>query len=286
MINSSLKAITGIFLLLFSVKLSGQEPEPNKYTSSNKGKFFLSWGGNRESFSRSDINFKGDNYDFTLKDVKAHDKPKGWHVDYINPARMTIPQTNAKIGYFISDHYAIALGLDHMKYVMTQNQITNIDGIINLSATEQGAQFNGTYDNASIPLTEEFLTFEHTDGLNYIHTEFSRVDDISSIFNVQNTDKFQLNISEGVGAGVLYPKTNATLLSRDRYDEFHLAGYGVSVRAGLTFTFFKHFFIQGDLKGGYIDMNDIRTTSDPSDSASQSFFYFQRIISFGGVFRI
>jgi hypothetical protein len=37
----------------------------------------------------------------------AHDKPKGWHVDYINPV-MTIPQTNFRIGYFINDHYSIA----------------------------------------------------------------------------------------------------------------------------------------------------------------------------------
>jgi hypothetical protein len=41
-------------------------------------------------------------------------KPKGWHVDYINPVKMTIPQTNFRIGYFINDHYSIALGVDHM----------------------------------------------------------------------------------------------------------------------------------------------------------------------------
>ena len=43
---------------------------------------------------------KETDYDFTLYDVEAHDKPKGWHVDYINPARMTIPQTNFRIGLF------------------------------------------------------------------------------------------------------------------------------------------------------------------------------------------
>ena len=74
---------------------------PEKYTSRhNKGKFFIFWGGNRESFSRSDIRFQGENYDFTLHDVAAHDKPKGWNIDYVNPGRMTIPQTNLRIGYF------------------------------------------------------------------------------------------------------------------------------------------------------------------------------------------
>jgi hypothetical protein len=53
--------------------------------------------------------------------------------------------------------------------------------------------------------------YEHTDGLNYINTEFSRHDDISSLFKIQNTDKIQINLTEGVGVGLLYPKTNATL---------------------------------------------------------------------------
>jgi hypothetical protein len=255
--------------------------KPNKYTAHNKGKMFIYWGGNRESYSESDIHFKGDNYNFTLNNVVAHDKPKGWHVDYVNPARMTIPQTNFRVGYFINDHYNISIGVDHMKYVMDQNQVVNINGTIN-----EGTPFDGNYSNETIVLTEDFLTFEHTDGLNYINTEFCRVDDISKIFKVKNTDKFQLNITEGFGAGLLYPKTNSMLLGKERHDDFHVSGYGVSAKVGLNFTFFKYFFVQTELKGGYIDMNDIRTTNSSSDSASQHFFFFQRIIAFGGIFKV
>lgn len=269
-----------------SINLFSQEEDTQNYTSSNKGKFVLSWGGNRDSYSNSDITFKGDDYNFTLKNVKAHDKPKGWHIDYINPANMTIPQTNFKLGYFISDHYLISIGVDHMKYVVAQNQTVNINGNINLPMEETGSIFNGNYNNFPIEITEDFLKFEHTDGLNYINTEFSRVDDISSIFKIKNTDKFQINLTEGIGVGVLFPKTNTTLLGKERYDEFHISGYGASIRVGLNFTFLKHFFIQTDLKGGYINMNDIRTTNDSSDSASQDFFFFQSIISLGGIFRL
>ncbi|MCB0444675.1 MAG: hypothetical protein KDC68_03275 [Gelidibacter sp.] len=285
--NFYLKPIFGCLLFLLTINLFAQDVvEPIKYTASNKGKFFVSWGGNRDAFSKSDITFKGKDYEFTIKDATAHDKPKGWHLDYFNPGRMTIPQTNLKIDYFISDHYTISLGVDHMKYVMARNRTKTVDGYINLPLTEEGSQYNGIYDNEPYFVSENFLKFEHTNGLNYIYTEFSRYDDISSIFNVQNTDTFQLNLTEGVGAGILFPKTNTTLLKKDRYDEFHLAGYGVSINAGLNFTFFKHFFIQGDLKGGYINMNDIRTTSDASESASQHFFFFERVLSFGGIFRL
>ncbi|GAA3610785.1 hypothetical protein Q4Q39_16305 [Flavivirga amylovorans] len=257
-----------------------------KYTASNKGKFFISWGGNRESFSKSDIRFKGADYDFTIKDVSAQDKPKGWHIDYINPSRITIPQTNVKVGYFISDKYIISLGVDHMKYVMKNNRIKTINGYINLPDTETGSLYNGNYNNEDFFVSEDFLLFEHTNGLNYVYAEFSRFDDISSIFNIQNTDKFQLNLTEGIGAGVLYPKTNTTLLQKDRYDEFHIAGYGISVNAGVNFIFFKHFFTELDLRGGFINMPDIRTTSNTAESASQHFFYLQRVISFGGIFKI
>jgi len=284
LLSTQLLLITLIFFT--SSIVFGQKPDSIKYTSSNKGKFFISWGGNRESFSKSDITFKGNDYNFTLYDVEAHDKPKGWHVDYINPTRITIPQTNFRIGYYISDHYNISFNVDHMKYVMTQNQIANIEGIISLGTNTDGAIFNGVYSNEPIELTSDFLTFEHTNGLNYVYFEFSRVDDISSIFSINNTDTFQLNITEGIGAGILYPKTNTMLLSQLRYDEFHLAGYGVSLNAGLNLTFFKYFYIQGDLRGGYINMNDIRTTIDTNDKASQYFFYLQRVISIGGIFRI
>lgn len=253
----------------------------DKYTAHNKGKFFISWGGNRDSFSKSDITFKGDNYNFTLHDVEAHDKPKGWHVDYLNPGRMTIPQTNFKIGYFISDHYSVSIGVDHMKYVMYQLKAVDIDGNYPNPGTYGEALLNN-----QVLLTEDFLTFEHTDGLNYIHTEFSRFDDISKLFKIGNTDKIQINITEGIGAGIIYPKTNAKVLGKERHDDFHVSGYGVSMKAGLNITVFKHFYVQGELKGGYINMPDIRTTASSADSASQHFLFFEKIIAFGGIFRI
>jgi hypothetical protein len=48
----------------------------------------------------------------------------------------------------------------------------------------------------------------------------------------------------------------------------------------LNVTFFKHFYIQGELKGGYINMQDIRTTQSTDDSASQDFFLLQDLLLF------
>lgn len=270
-------------LVLFSLNVFAQEAIKiqDKYTAHNKGKFFVSWGGNRETYSKSDIQFKGTDYDFTIYDVSAKDRPKGWHIDYINPGRMTIPQTNFRMGYFINDHYSIAIGVDHMKYVMNQDITVNYTGNY-----PNRNSYGEAVGNNQVLLTEDFLTFEHTDGLNYVNTEVSRHDDISKLFNIQDTDKVQVNLTEGVGVGFLYPKTNAKLLGKERHDDFHVAGYGASIKVGLNITFFKHFYIQTELKGGYINMPDIQTTFSNSDSASQEFFFFQKIIAFGGIFRV
>lgn len=257
-----------------------------KYTAHNKGKFTVSWGGNREKFTNSDITFQGNDYKFTVYDATAHDKPKGWNIDYITPGRMTVPQTNFKMGYFITDHYSVSVGIDHMKYVMTQYQTANISGEINFPLSEPSSQFNGVYNNTPTLMTEEFLMFEHTDGLNYLYSEFARQDDISHWFGIKNTDKFQVNINEGIGLGLLYPKTNTTLMEQERHDAFHVSGFGTSLKAGINLTFLKYFTIEGVLKGGYINMPDIRTTQSKSDSASQHFFFAETIIAFGGIFRL
>lgn len=284
------KSFSYIAFVIFFVSTSTFAQEDSKiaekYTAHNKGKITFSWGGNREKFTKSDIHFQGDDYDFTLYDVDAQDKPKGWHIDYINPGRLTIPQTNFNIGYYINDHYHISIGVDHMKYVMTQDQVARIGGVISSNYPD----YAGVYTNKgvnSIDLTDgKFLKFEHTNGLNYVYAAVARVDDFSKYFGITNTDKIQINLTEGVGLGFLLPRTDATLLEKQRHDEFHVAGFGLDVRAGLNFTFFKHYFIQTDLKGGYIDMPDIQTTISGSDSASQHFFYIQTILSVGGIFKL
>ena len=255
---------------------------PEKYTAKNKGKFYIFWGGNRESYSKSDIRFKGEDYDFTLYDVASHDKPKGFHIDYFNPTRMTIPQTNFRIGYFISDKYNVSIGFDHMKYVMFNDRRVAYSGYY-----PNAGSYNENPADGYLTLDKDFLLFEHTDGLNYVNTEISRVDDITKyVSKTIDTDKFQINVTEGIGGGFLYPKTNTTLLGKERYDEFHVSGYGLSAKVGLNVTFFKYFFIQTELKGGYIEMNDIRTTKNKSDSAEQNFWFLQRILFVGGIFRL
>ena len=250
----------------------------------NKGKFYFYWGWNKAQYSYSDLTFKGDDYNFTLFDVAAKDRQTQWDPEvYLNPANITIPQTVGRIGYYFHDHWNISIGVDHMKYVMVSQQFATIDGYIDLKTPD--SEFNAVYDNAPIYIDEDFLEFEHTDGLNYVNVELSRVDNLGDHLK-WNSKKIQLNVLESVGVGVLYPKTNTTLMSKERYDAYHLSGFGLSLKGGVNLTLFNHFFVQAELKAGYFTMPNIRTTTSSADSASQDFFFFQRNISFGYIFQL
>ncbi|MDF1517590.1 MAG: hypothetical protein RQ864_11695 [Lutibacter sp.] len=276
--------VLATLLLLSTLSFSQKSPNSSEIlqniTNHNKGKFFVYWGWNRANYSKSDITFKGDNYNFTLHNVAAKDKPKPFGIFYLKPDEITIPQTNFRIGYFFKENYNISIGFDHMKYVMRNNKTVKIDGNINI-----GGEFDGVYNNDDIILTKDFLLFEHTDGLNYVNVEVSRFDALDKLmkFKIKGID---INLTEGIGAGILYPKTNTTLMGKQLYDEFHLSGYGVSAHAGLNIGFLKYFFIQSNIKVGYINMQDIRTTKSSSDSASQHFTFFENMYVFGAKFNL
>jgi len=284
------KALLICLLIVFSTQGNSQETPletstvKTNFKTKNKGKLYFYWGWNKAQYSYSDITFKGDDYNFTLYDVAAKDRQTPWDADvYLNPANISTPQTVARIGYYFHHNWNLSIGVDHMKYVMVAQQHATIDGYIDLD--DPLSEFNGVYDNAPIYVDEDFLEFEHTDGLNYINLEISRVDNLGDYLN-WNSKKIQLNLLESFGAGILYPKTNSTLLSKEKNDEFHLSGFGLSFKAGINLTLFDHFFVQTEFKAGYIDMSDIRTTNSSADSASQEFFFFQRNISFGYIFQL
>jgi len=274
------KIIIAFVMLTTTVSFSQEELQQQDFrdVKVNKGKMYIFWGWNRANYSASDITFKGDDYNFTLHNVKSKDKPKPFGIYYFQWDEVTIPQTNFRIGYFFKENYTISLGVDHMKYVMRNNQTVNFDGVL-----PAGGEAFTTGDE--ILLSEDFLLFEHTDGLNYVNVEVSRFDNLDNWlkFPIKNID---INLTEGVGVGVLYPKTNTTLVGKERYDEFHVSGYGVSAHVGLNITFFKHFFIQSNMKFGYINMQDVRTTASKTDSASQNFTFFENMYVFGAKFNL
>ena len=251
-------------------------------TTPRKGNLYMYWGWNQARYTDSDLHFQGNNYDFTLENVVARDRQTPFDAKiYFGLETITIPQVNYKIGYFWHDKYDISFGIDHMKYVMKQDQTVKIKGYMQ----QTGSRFDGTYTGQDVVLSEDFLTFEHTDGLNYLNFEVNRYDKITDLGKIKFKG-IEINLTEGISVGALLPKTNTQLLKNKRHDAYHFAGYGVGLKVGLNATFWRHFFIQSDLKGGFINMPNIRTTASESDRAAQHFFYWQNNILFGFQFKI
>jgi hypothetical protein len=255
-----------IFLMGFGNQATAQS---NQF---KKGNFYFFWGYNRAHYSVSNIHFEGENYDITLSHVRANDRQSKLGVDpYLKIDQITIPQYNYRLGYMLNDHYNISLGFDHMKYVVSQDQNVHVNGYIYNS----GTAYDGEYVNREIKLKSDFLEFEHTDGLNYINSELTRTDALYSY------KKWTLSGLGGLGIGVMFPRTRAVVLSKDVNDEWHFSGFGTSAHIGLNVLYGKHFFLQGKLKAGYINMPNIVTNSNRNDKADQHFSFLQTNVVLG-----
>lgn len=241
-----------------------------------KGTMFVFWGWNRAAFSKSDIHFKGNGYDFVLHNVVAHDRPSDLSWDYINPKEVSIPQFNFRYGYFIKDNLAIVIAQDHMKYVMDQNQTVDFTGNIS------DPTYANMVQNGKINLADEkFLTFEHTDGLNYVNAGVEKYKNISS------KEKVEILWAYGGGLGVMFPKSNVKLFGNERSDRFHVAGFGADVRTNINFIFWKRLMARVEAKFGYINMPDVKTTlNNKPDKASHDFVFGQINFGVGYVFNI
>jgi len=238
-----------------------------------KGKWYFYYGWNRATYTNSDYHLTGNGYDFTLRDVKATDSQTKVGFDpYLHPTNWSIPQTNIRLGYYLSDTVSVSLGNDHMKYLMVRDQTVRFEGTINTG---------GVYDRSgegTQKLTSDFLLLEHTDGLNYFSIELEKYLPVWTSKVADNAVSFYA----GPGLALMYPKTNATLFENSRNDRFNLAGYGFSIKAGVEFIFYQRFFARFVAKYGEIRMNDVRTTSNSSDKLSQEFYFSEAFIVFGG----
>lgn len=260
-----------LFLLTVTMSVSAQRE------AFKKGSVMVFWGWNRGWFGDSDIHFTGQDYNFTLQNVSAHDRPTPIKEfdHYINPLKMSIPQVNYNITYFIKDNLGITLGLDHMKYVMDQDQVVDFNG--NISNPEYAAMVK----NGKIDLSDaKFLKYEHTNGLNYLNVG---VQQYKQILNKKNFDVFW---AYGLGAGALIPKTDATLMGKEESDHFHLAGFGLDARTGLNVVLWNHIVAKADIKYGYINLPSVRTTVEnvKVDKATQDFTFCELVFGIGYTF--
>ena len=144
------KALLTFALLLISLTTFSQNiswlNKPDK-----KNKLIIGWGYNRSAYTNSDINFSGDTYNFTFKDVISTDRQSEFDPSlYFGPSTLTIPQYNLRIGFNYKGKWIFSFNADHMKYVIRSEQIATLNGYV---ATE-GFNKNGNYENSKQKVAE------------------------------------------------------------------------------------------------------------------------------------
>lgn len=257
-----------LFFVLNSFSFWGQ-------SESNKQKFSFYWGYNWSAYTPSTLTLTGDDYNFTLHDITAKDRPSSFSTDtYFNLGKFSIPQFNARFGYQWKEKWALSFGYDHMKYVMNPYQRVEITGSIK---SENAGSYKGYYTKGdSISLATQFLQFEHTDGLNYFSFE---IDNTNTLFNLKN-GLFILELRTGLGFGVIIPRTDIKIFNEKGPNIFNFAGYGTSLKTEFRLQFKKHIFLQATGKAGYMNLPHISTTRN-GDKASQQFGFIEGFWALG-----
>lgn len=245
-------AVIAICVLPMLTAFSQQRNVPQNH---RKGTIYLFWGWNTTAYGRSNLHFRGEDYDFTLYQVRGQDLPR-------RPFRE--PQNNYGLGYFFRDNWAMRFSVDHMKYVLEQYQIVRMKGSI-----MRGGPHSGNYDGDKT-ITPDFLRFEHTDGLNYINLELEKY---YSWYHSRNQNLMVSGMLGG-GGGVLYPRTDVHLLDYPNSNLYHVAGFGVALKAAAQLTVFRHVYGKIENKFGYIHMPSIQVHElESAGKASQSFLF-------------
>lgn len=101
--------------------------------------------------------------------------------------------------------------------MVKNHQTVKICREINTSSSS----YSGSYLDNDIAIRTDFLSFKHTDGLNYLNLELRYTHRFHSF------KKITINHLEWFEIGILIP--NIKLLNKNRYDEFRLLGCGLTL---------------------------------------------------------
>jgi hypothetical protein len=234
--------------------------------SGKGGAIYLTWGYHRNAYSTSTLHLKdhsSDNYDFTLYHAKAKDQP-----DMHNLLRtpLTVPQYVFRLGYFFNNKkdLGIEFSWDHLKYVVTDNQMMHLKGWI-----------HENYFDKDTLVTPDLVHFEHTNGNNYAIVSLVKR---NTFFQPAN-GRHKLSGLYTAGAGVLIPKTDSRVLGNRNDGPFRYSGIVVAASAGLRYEFFKYFYVEPSVKGAFANYTNAKVYLQ--GRAKHHFFSVQYVFAAG-----
>jgi len=277
MVKNYFSLIIG-FLVLGSFNLNSQKK--NAFNSANSGAFNLSYGNSASFYSKSNINFVGVGYNFTLDKVQLWQQHEGIVLpDFQN---FKTQQYNIHFGYNLKRGVNLSLGMDHVQYGIKPHQITSLTGFV-AEGTDPVSNLNGHYDQLAYNLDSAQFQYQTNTGLSFINCQLNLIQNLRRTKN----RNFVINAIYGIGAGVLYSSTDFNFGGYPQTNVKSLSGLGALVQAGLRFEFFRHIYIQPSLTGAFLSQRSNHTQNQaPKNLAMHNFGMLNTSINTGIIFAI
>ncbi len=255
-----------LYMLMLSICSAGQTINRAEEPEKHSGTLYFAWGYNSDWFSKSDLHFEDHstgNYDFTLYDVKAEDRP---NLSHLFDRDISIPQYSYRLGYYFNSRHdlGVELSFDHAKYIVSQYQMVHIKGTIHDHEVDKDTL-----------ISPRFLLFEHTNGANFLMVNLMK----RCKFFQSGNHKHVLNAVLKPGAGIVIPKTDVMLFGEHRDNVFHVAGYIIGLDTELRYEYGKHLFAEAGAKGCFANYANVLTIG--SAKANHHFFSFELLFAIG-----
>ncbi|MFN8417222.1 MAG: hypothetical protein U0U66_12900 [Cytophagaceae bacterium] len=231
------KIIGGIVFLCMLVTVANAQTDSSSIKKKKlHGTFYITWGYQKDFYTRSTVRVKdnsSDDYDFTLYNVKAHDRRD--MEDLLNQP-LTVPEYVFYGGYFFNNKkdLGIEIGWDHLKYIVTDGQNVHMKGNI-----------RGTYYDQDTIINAPFFHYEHTNGNNYLTASLLKR------YKFWNNSWISASFILKAGGGVLIPKTYSVMFGNERDGPFRVAGYVIAAGAAFRADIFDYFFIEASTKSAF-----------------------------------
>jgi hypothetical protein len=205
---------------------------------SKSGVFYFALGSHVAAYTRSDIHLRSNDqsFDFVLEKVKGRD-------DKFLKSTGGAMQYDYQFGYYFKKkNFGIEYNFDHVKYFAKHDQTVRTVGTV-----------NGQDVDEELPITTYVQNFEHSNGANYMLLNFVKWKEL-----VTSKDKKRiLDLMYKAGGGIVFPKTNSTVMNKHRDDTYNVAGYVFALEGGLRYNLLKFFFVESSLKGAFANYSHI-----------------------------
>jgi len=238
-------------------------PAPaTKKASRPRREFFVSWGYNGDRYTKSGLHISQPSLgnDFTLADVQARDS-KAWTELFSHS--LFVPQYNLRGGVFFNDKWGLEVALDHMKWIVRQDQAVGMTGTL-----------NGAKVDTQVTLTPDVLRYQLNNGANPI------------FFNVIRRVRLRgepgrtgsIFFLPKAGGGFAVPHTENTLFGQPNekgFQFFH--GWDLDAAAAVRVHIFKRLYVEVEEKALYVRYFGVKVdqgTAQHSVKGAEFSFHF------------